>query len=101
MKNFSGVGLGEDCVLGKKLVAGSAGSQKCLRIPSQITLRTKVYPPDYYDAAARDWGVYSPTKRITTARALQQCVDQEVYISRRFWLHLEYPVQIMKTARAR
>ncbi len=28
----------------KKLVAGSAGSQKCLRIPSQITLRINVYP---------------------------------------------------------
>jgi hypothetical protein len=51
--------------------------------------KNKSLPPDYYDAAARDWGVYPSTKRITTARALQQCVDQEVYVSRRFWLHLE------------
>lgn len=28
----------------KKPVTGSVGSQKCLRIPSQITLRINVYP---------------------------------------------------------
>jgi hypothetical protein len=54
VKNFSGVGLGEGCVLGKKPVAGSVGSQKCQRIPLQITLRTDVLPAKIQDSSVEE-----------------------------------------------